>query len=497
MTKIVKNIPLLDLAAFLLESVESPKHVGALQIFEPVNGTSTEIVARVLHDFRASAVAPPFNYVPVFPTFGAPKWAECDDYDSHYHVRQAALPKPGTLTQLIELVTDLHAGIMDRSRPGYIAYIIEGLADDCFAVYWKLHHAYIDGASAIMRFDAAMPTNAEQLSAVPIWAPLMESPPQHASRPRPPSMKGLGQGFKVQAQATGEVLRELSKATLRARGLAPKRRAPLPFSAPKTLFNRPVHAQRRLGVGSLQLAAFKMIAKTHSVTVNEVLLTLVGAALERYAQGQGKSISKALVATCPLALRREGDNSASTQIGAISINLGEPGATLNERLMQVHASSLDAKEDASAMSREALMKYLLLVGGLAELVDRSPLAERASPLTNVNVSNVAASADTYHLSGARMVRNYPVSTLAGGTAINITFASMAGRMDYAIITDAKAIPQPQDIADYIAAACKALSGDAAPVRRRKASASSPNTNQSTAQKQSKSRPKTRAKMTEN
>ncbi len=149
MAKIIKNIPLLDLAAFVLETVESPKHVGALQIFEPVNGSSAEIVARVLQDYRASEVAPPFNYVPIFPTFGVPKWAECENRDPHYHVRQAGLPKPGTLTQLIDLVTDLHAGIMDRSRPCYMAYIIEGLENDCFAVYWKMHHAYIDGASAV------------------------------------------------------------------------------------------------------------------------------------------------------------------------------------------------------------------------------------------------------------------------------------------------------------------------------------------------------------
>ncbi|MGI9286273.1 MAG: wax ester/triacylglycerol synthase family O-acyltransferase [Pseudomonadales bacterium] len=497
MARIVKNIPLMDLMSFLLESVESPKHVGALQIYEPVNGSSAEIVARVLQDYRASDVAPPFNYVPVFPTFGMPKWAECDDYDPHYHVRQAALPKPGTLSQLIDLVTDLHAGIMDRSHPGYIAYIIEGLEDHRFAIYWKMHHAYIDGASAVMRFDAAMSKTAEELPALPLWAPLLESSGEQNSAALSQRLGDAGKVLNVQARAMREVALELGKATLRAGGMAPKRRAPLPFSAPKSVFNQPVHATRRLGIGSLDLAPFKTFSRKHSVSINEVALTIVGAALERYAHEFGTPPERPLVAVCPMGIRQEGDTSASTQIAAISVKLGEPGAAISERLQQVHASSIDAKEDAKAMSREALMNYLVLIGGLADLLDRSPLAGYVPPLTNVNVSNVAGPSDPYYLSGAKLLQNYPVSTLAGGAAINITFISMAGRMDYAIISDAKAIPHAQKIADYMADAFNELSPKRSQTRRKKTATRKAGVRKAVAGKSVKSRPKTRVKVTEN
>lgn len=496
MAKIVKNIPLLDLAAFLLESVESPKHVGALQIFEPVNGSSAEIVARVLRDYRASEVAPPFNYIPVFPKFGVPKWAEYGNCDPHYHVRQAALPKPGTLTQLIDLVTDLHAGIMDRSRPCYIAYIIEGLENDCFAIYWKMHHAYIDGASAVLRFDAAMSRTADDLTAVPLWAPLIEPSVEHSAMTLSQRLADMSKSIKAQAQATREVTRELGIATLRARGMVPKRNSPLPFSAPHSVFNQPVHAQRRLGVGSLNFAAFKAIANKHDVTINEVVLTLVGAALERYSCWQGKPVNRPLVAACPMTIREQGDTSAATRIAAISVNLGIPGAAIGERLRQVRASSVDAKQDAKAMSRTALMNYMVLTGGLAELVDRSLLADYVAPLTNVNVSNVAASAETYYLSGAKMLQSYPVSTLVGGSAINITFTSLAGRMDYAIISDAKAVPHAQEIADYIADALKELGGEGPQTRRKKA-ATQPGLEKIQQQKKCKNPRNARPKMTEN
>ena len=177
---IVKNIPLMDLISYLIESVDSPTHVGILQVFEPVNGTCSKIVQRVLKGYRESEVGPPFNYYPVFPKFGMPKWAETESFDSSYHIRHAAVPAPGTERQMIDMVMDLHAGMMDRSRPGWIAYVIEGLEDGYFAVYWKVHHAYIDGASAIMRFEACMATTPEDLAVRPLWGPLFE--PSHHTR---------------------------------------------------------------------------------------------------------------------------------------------------------------------------------------------------------------------------------------------------------------------------------------------------------------------------
>ena len=100
------------------------------------------------------------------------------------------------------------------------------------------------------------------------------------------------------------------------------------------------------------------------------------------------------------------------------------------------------------MSKEALMNYLVLLGGAATIFSKSPLGDYIPPLTSVNVSNVAGPNCRYYHGGAELVRSYPLSTLAGGTAINITFASLNGRMDFAVISDAKAIPGAQEIADF-------------------------------------------------
>lgn len=458
MTKIVKNIPLMDLASYLIESPEHPTHVGGVQIFEPVNGTSAEIVERVVRDYKASPVAPPFNYIPVFPSVGLPKWGEVEALDPDYHVRRAGLPSPGTLKQLIDLVVDLHEGMLDRSRPGWIAYLIEGMEGDRFALYWKVHHAYIDGASALMRMDKAMSRTPDELEARPVWAPFFDPvTPVGDDALLNPIGETLA-GINTQAGAFTEVGFVLFKTLMRSRGLMREGAAPLPFSAPHTMFNQPVHATRRLAVGSLPLDDFKAVARKTVVTINDIALTMVGAALERYAEDHGALMDKPLVAACPMGIRKEGDTDASTQIAAISVKLGEPHVDIVERLAQVHESAMAAKQDARNMSREGLINYLAVIAGLSELMDRSPFSGNIPPLTNVNVSNVAGPTETYYLSGAKMLHNYPVSTLAGGTVINITFISLPGVMDYAIITDAKALPDPERIADYMAEAFRALAG---------------------------------------
>jgi diacylglycerol O-acyltransferase len=269
------------------------------------------------------------------------------------------------------------------------------------------------------------------------------------------------QGLGTQARAMGDIAKSLNRSVKQARGQL-NREAPLPFSAPKSLFNKPVFATRNLGVGGAGIDRFKAISKHEGVSINEVALTIVGAALDRYTLKYSDTPNKQLLAACPMAVRKEGDTDASTQIAAITVKLGDAGMDIRQRLEQVASSSRDAKEEAKHMSREALMNYLVLLGGAATLFSKTALADYIPPLTSVNVSNVAGPSYPCHLSGAEMVRSYPLSTLAGGTAINITFTSLSGRMDFAVIADAKAVPGAQEIADFMLEALDELEASTFP-----------------------------------
>lgn len=448
MPRIVKNIPIMDLMAYLLESVDSPTHVGFLQVFKPADGNASDIVQRVLKAYRTKPVGPPFNYYPVFSRFSMPKWAEAEEFDTAYHIRHAAVPQPGRDRQLIDMVMDLHAGMMDRSRPGWIAYVIEGLENDCFAVYWKVHHAYIDGASAIMRLNASMSKTSDDLDVIPLWGPLFEPSNPKKELTLSDLLAEAGQGIGTQAKVMREIAQSLTRSIKQARGQL-ERESPLPFSAPKSLYNKPVYATRNLGVGATSVDRFIQIAKQQKVSVNEVALTIVGAALDRYGASNSQKTDRQLVAACPMAVRKEGDTDASTQIAAIQVKLGDSSMSIRQRLDQVAASSRDAKAEAAQMSREALMGYLVLLGGAATMVSKTALGDYIPPISSVNVSNVAGPRHRCYLSGAEMVRSYPLSTLAGGSAINITLASLCGEMSFAVIADAKAVPNAQEIADYM------------------------------------------------
>ena len=463
----VKDIPLLDLVSFLIETPDSPTHIGSVQIYAPCGRRSRErIVASVLEGLRAAEVGSPFDLIPWFAPLSMPRWARVENIDPHYHVRHVALPAPGNREQLIDLVMDLHTGMLDRSRPCWICYVIDGLEDGRFALYWKVHHAYIDGESAILRFEASAAHSATDTRVRALWSPLPGAPRDEPTQTKAPTdlpelaATWLRAGRSASAGLAGMVGRALLQAGGRL-----EREVPLPFSAPFSLFNAPVHATRRLGVGSFVLERVRSLAKSAGVSINDVLLTLVGDALERYAQARHDAPERPLVAACPMSVRAPGDTSASTQIAAISVKLGEPGAHIRERLGQVHASACDAKAEARGVSREGLVAWLALLGGAADAIGKSPLAGHIAPYTNVNVSNVAGPARRCFLAGAELVESYPVSTLAGGTAINITFSSFSGRMDYAVVSDAQAIPDPDVIAAGIDMALAALEQALAPPAR--------------------------------
>ena len=402
MPRIVKNIPIMDLAALLMETPDAPVSVGTVLILEPINGSREEVTARILAGYRNSDVDAPFNYIPVFPRFGLPKWAECDRFDPNYHIRELLLDAPATEEQLLQTVMDLHEPLLARDRPGWIMYIINGLEHNRLALYWKVQHAYIDGASVIMRMQATISTDPDVLEARPIWSAVFPRPEQRRRGPIGVDIDALTK----QVTALRDIGGSLSRSLLQASGKL-DRDMPLPFSAPQTLFNRPVHAKRRLGVGSVPLARFKSISRDQAVSVNEVVLTIIGHALGRYQQEHGESVEKPLIALCPLATRDPGDTESATKIAAILVALGEPGKTIRQRLAEVHGSSRDAKEDAAQMSNEAMMQYMILIAGASEALQKSPLGEYLPPISNVNVSNVAGAPSRGYIAGARNPAHLP------------------------------------------------------------------------------------------
>ena len=437
-----KMIPPLDLMFFLTETPQSPKHVGAVQVFQlPPNAPDTYL-RDLVAAYKKAPVAPPFNYTPHFPRIGMPQWREDDDMEIDYHVRHSALPRPGNNEQLMQVVQRLHAGLLDRNRPGWLCQVIEGLEDDRFAVYTKIHHAYIDGMSGVKRMYGSLSTSARDKKVVPTWSFLDEQPAPGANRQQENKRSartapGLGDHVAAVVEASG-FLAKLGMQWLKLRD----GKAQIPFSATRTRMNRSIEWDTRsTAVCTLPLDKIKEIGKTHGCTVNEVVLAVIGAALHDYLEEHRENTRMPLVALCPMSIRAEGDDSASTQVSAVHVRLGEPHASLSDRLDQVMESSRASKDEVQGMSSEAMIDYGVIIFGLWEVLARTKLDQLITPSYNVLVSNVPGPGDNdLYLCGSRMLASYPISTLLPGVNLNATVLSHGNNLDFGLLGDMHALP---------------------------------------------------------
>ncbi len=396
-------IPPLDLMFFLTESAQSPKHVGAVQVFELPSGAPDTYLRDLVAAFKQAPVVAPFNQRPHFPRIGLPEWREDREMEMSYHVRHSALPRPGNHGQLMDVVQRLHASLLDRRRPCWICQLIEGLEGNRFAIYTKIHHAYIDGISGVKLMYGSLSASASDRQVVPTWSYQPERS-SGAGRTRNSSDRNITDQLTSQAKGLLEASGFLTDMGLQWLKLR-KRKAQIPFSAGRTRMNRTVEwDSRSTAVCTFELDRVKAIGHRRNCTVNEVVLAIIGAALNDYLEQHHERPRFPLVAMCPVSLRPKGDDSAKTQASAVHVQLGEPDATLTERLDQVVASSHAAKEAVSGLSAEAMLDYGVVIFAIWEVLARTRLDQFVTPSYNVLVSNVPGpDSDNLYLRGSKML----------------------------------------------------------------------------------------------
>ncbi len=465
-----KKIPPLDLLFFLLETPGSPKHVGAVQIFQKPPGAPTDYLLELVKAFKAAPVAPPFNYRPRFPRFGLPEWEVDEGLDIDYHVRHSALPRPGNDDQLVEVLQRLHGGVLSRDRPGWISQVIEGLEGDRFAIYSKVHHAYIDGMSGVKRMYRVLSPSPDDSAIVPTWS--FQAEARRETTREPVDVLGsIARGLGTQLRALGEVAGALGRMGSQFVQASPRGAQPL-FHAPRTRMNSPVeYDTRAIAFCSLPLDRVRAVAERTGTKVNDVVLSVVDAALHDYLEQRGENTRNPLVALCPMSTREEGDDSATTQASALHVRLGAPGADPRLRLDQVAAAARAAKSEARSLSREALLDFALVTAGALELADRTPLGRFLAPSYNVLVSNVPGPReDPLYLCGARQLASFPISAFLPGGNLNITLLSHGNRIDFGLVADKHALPDVAEVARGIERHFELLEA-AVPGRKRPGTAS--------------------------
>jgi len=448
----MKKLSMTDWAFLQLEAPNQLAHVAGLWIFQLPKGYRGDF----FHDLREGLtnwehVDPPFNFklkTPV-PKFDLPSWVEDEEFELDHHVHFARLPKPGTQAQLLEFVEQLHSQMLDRSRPLWDIYLIDGVQGRHVAIYCKIHHALVDGITGLNLMVNTFCQSAEASITRTLWQP----PCELSAKDRPPGLISKAgnavAGLLGQLRSLPELSVSLAKVGLQAVKLR-QSPVPLPFTAPKTLFNAPVSGQRRLAVHTLPLTAVKALSKVADATVNDVVLAVCAGALRRYLMAKQALPVQPLVAFMPVSMRAAQDVPAGgNQVFAVLCSLASEQADPSQRFAAIKASAKAAKVQFSEQSMETTHQHILLLGGLLLLIQQLGVSARIAPPANVVISNVPGPRQALYLNGAKLVAQYPLSMLIDGLALNITITSHADNLDFGVLACRETLPDVDILANYL------------------------------------------------
>ena len=472
----MKHLSIVDGAFLHMESAEMPMHVGSLNLFEPPAGYSGEgfYEAVKAHVAKRMHMAPVFTRKLALMPFDLanPVWIHDDDIDLDYHVRTMVLPKPGTFEQLEALAARLHSMLLDRSRPLWEFYVIEGLADGRIGFYGKVHHAAVDGqagvAMATSMFDltpeprAVKPprearANTYQLGVAELLAAALQNQFQqlvHSLKLLPTLATTL---FGAARTAIAERRDESAEDRAARKAAAPG--TSFKF-APPTPFNHSITNQRAFSAVSLPLGEVKAIGKLVGASINDVVLWLCSTALRSYLKDSRELPDKSLVAGVPISLRQEGDTTANNQVAGTLIDLGTEIADPIERLKAIQRGTAAMKRQMSTFRGVIPTDFPSfgspwLIAGLASLYGRSRIADWLR-LANVTISNVPGSKVPVYLVGAKMTDYYPLSIVVHGVALNITVQSHVDQLCFGLIACRRAVPDVHELGLQVQRAMQTL-----------------------------------------
>jgi diacylglycerol O-acyltransferase / wax synthase len=438
-------MPVTDSMFLLAESREHPMHVGGLQLFELPDGAGEDYVSDLHRSLVTLAdVRPLFRRRPRGPvgTVGQFAWGNDDQLDLEYHVRFSGLPRPGRVRELLELTSRLHGTLLDRHRPLWEFTLVEGLQGNRFASYTKVHHALLDGVSALRLLQSSLSEDPDERDLRPPWSPRVrtdvfgdrksrgdgEFDPVDAVRGFVREVTGLG-GAAV--KVVNEAFREQS--------------ATLSFQAPRSMFNVPITGARRFAAQGWPLDRLKAVGRAAGATMNDVMLAMCAGALRQYMLDLGALPDKPLVAAIPMSLRAGGDSSlgGGNAIGLILCNLATDEPDAGARLTTIHESMAKGKAVYHGMSRlqitalSAVPLIPLAIGTIPGMIRVTP------PSFNVLISNVPGPRHPLYWNGARLSGIYPLSIPYEGQALNITVTSYAGSLEFGLTGCRRTVPHLQ------------------------------------------------------
>ena len=462
-------------ASFLhQERRSSHMHVGAIVLMDgpvPTREEFTNHIESRLH------LVPRYRQKLAFPRFemGRPFWVDDPRFNIAYHVRHTALPSPGSMEQLRGLAGRIFSQRLDRSKPLWEIWLVQGLADGGFALVSKTHHALVDGVSGVdiatVLFDLA-PTPPPQQETEP-WSPAQE----------PSQAELVAEGIKDLLRAPGMIAGEAAKvvrdpaATVERAREAAEGVGEIAWAglnpAPDVPLNVPIGPHRRIVWLQCELADFKAVKDGLGGTVNDAFLAVVAGGLGKWLRTRGvRTEGLELRGLVPVSIRaRDEHHALGNRIAAMRGPLPVYAKDPVERLRIVRESMQGIKESKQALGAE-------VISGLEDFAPPTLLAQASrinfsTRLFNLLVTNVPGPQFPLYMMGREMREIVPVAFLPENHALAIAAMSYNGKLDFGLIGDYDAMPDLERMAELFEESLEELLKAAGKGRRKKAAPAKP------------------------
>jgi WS/DGAT/MGAT family acyltransferase len=447
----------LDAVWLMMESDDTPMHVGVLAIFRKPRKAPADYLARLaaaMRDSRqivapwdqrlARAHAPGINQ----------RLIEDQDFDLDYHFRHTALPEPGGERELGMVVSRLHSHPLDRSRPLWELHLIEGLERDRFAFYLKIHHALVENVNGIPLAFAALSDSARQRNMPPLWTrPLVAQETEEAADSSGRDLGELLAGSADSLLAMGRATAGFIRSALDRRDIGSFL---IPMGTPRSTLNRHIGPQRRFATQQLERARIQRLADATDSTLNEVLAYLCGSSLRRFFKEYNALPDKSLIVGMPVSLQERSERLPGNAIAGLRVALGTHIGDPLARLEAVKASMQEVRRDRASLPEESVTPYVLLRAAPIYASQAPGVGRLVPPLFNLTVSNTPGPERPRYFNGARLEAIYPMSQLMQFSALSIDCVSYAGTLNIGFTGARDTLPHLQRMAVYLGKAVEDL-----------------------------------------
>lgn len=482
----MRQLTSLDAQFLVIEDGRHYGHVSGLAIYDPSTAPGGVLNAAAVRRTIAERLhlLPPFRWRLAEVPLGIdhPYWVDDERFDLEFHVREMALAAPGSDEQLSEQVARIFARQLDRSRPLWELYVIEGLARGRVAIFTKIHHSAVDGMSGAEILSVLLDVSPE--------GRYIEPPPDGRGERAPTELEMLGRGVAGLPRQPVRIARRLPKTlanldvlpTMRhlpgasqiasltrsvGRAISPRREdggvlEGRTLYAPRTRFQQAISPYRRVAFGSISLAEVKAIKNEFGCTVNDVVMATCAGAMRSFLESQGELPEEPLLTMVPVSVRTpEQFGTYGNRVSTMIVELPTDEADPRDRLLRVHETMRSAKERHQALPATLLQDANeiippALLARASRVTARLAVTRGLQAPVNLIISNVPGSPVPLYLAGARLEAQFPVSAIMDGAGINITLLSYRDQLDFGVVVDREMIDDAWDVIERLRASHEEL-----------------------------------------